>query len=169
MSVFVAIDFETADEARDSACAVGLVRVESGVVTRRDVRLIRPPREVNPGFVLIHGLTSDRLAWEVPFRDVWPTLTGVLEGADFLVAHNVAFDRSVLESCCSACDLSPPSIPWKCTLSMSRARWPKPLSNRLPDVCRRLGIRLGSHHDAGNDAEACAMAFLRLTGNDSGK
>ena len=38
MSVFVAIDFETADAKRDSACAVGLVRVESGRVVYRESR-----------------------------------------------------------------------------------------------------------------------------------
>ena len=37
MSVFVAIDFETADNGRDSACAVGLVRVENGVITKKEV------------------------------------------------------------------------------------------------------------------------------------
>lgn len=30
--IFVAIDFETADRFRDSACAVGMVRVENCIV-----------------------------------------------------------------------------------------------------------------------------------------
>src|SRR5205085_9653487 len=41
---FVAIDFETADHGRDSACAVALVRVERGRIVRRETRRIRPPR-----------------------------------------------------------------------------------------------------------------------------
>ncbi|MEK7383088.1 MAG: hypothetical protein AAB262_07355, partial [Elusimicrobiota bacterium] len=44
MSVFVAIDFETADTGRDSACSVGLVRVENGTIVQKVVQLIRPPR-----------------------------------------------------------------------------------------------------------------------------
>ena len=32
---FVAIDFETADYGRDSACALALVRVEAGVIVQR--------------------------------------------------------------------------------------------------------------------------------------
>ena len=43
---FVAIDFETADDGRDSACAVALVRVEGATIVRREVALIRPPRQV---------------------------------------------------------------------------------------------------------------------------
>ena len=41
-STFTAIDFETASCDRDSACAIGLVRVEAGRVVRREYRLIRP-------------------------------------------------------------------------------------------------------------------------------
>ena len=46
---FVAIDFETADYQRDSACAVALVRVESGKIVAREHRLIRPPRRTFTG------------------------------------------------------------------------------------------------------------------------
>ena len=35
-STFVAIDFETADNGADSACSVGLVRVEALKVVRRE-------------------------------------------------------------------------------------------------------------------------------------
>ena len=41
---FVAIDFETADYGRDSACALALVRVEAGVIVQRAFHYIRPPR-----------------------------------------------------------------------------------------------------------------------------
>ena len=38
---FVAIDFETADYGRDSACALALVRVEAGVIVQRTFSYIR--------------------------------------------------------------------------------------------------------------------------------
>ena len=40
----VAIDFETADYGRDSACALALVRVEAGLIVQRAFHYIRPPR-----------------------------------------------------------------------------------------------------------------------------
>ena len=43
MLTFVALDFETASFARDSACEIGLVRVEDGRVTAEETRFIRPP------------------------------------------------------------------------------------------------------------------------------
>jgi len=38
----IAIDFETANEQRGSACSVGLAWIEDGQVTRVEERLIRP-------------------------------------------------------------------------------------------------------------------------------
>ncbi len=42
---FVAIDFETADYGRDSACALALVPVEAGVIVQRAFHCTRPLRQ----------------------------------------------------------------------------------------------------------------------------
>ena len=39
---FTAIDFETANASRDSACAIGLVTVKDGVIVDEYYHLIRP-------------------------------------------------------------------------------------------------------------------------------
>ena len=41
---FVALDFETADYGRDSACALALVRVAAGMIVQRAIHYIRPPQ-----------------------------------------------------------------------------------------------------------------------------
>jgi DNA polymerase III epsilon subunit-like protein len=56
---FVAIDFETADYKPDSACAVGLVRVENHQIVERAYTLIRPPRKKFV-FTYYHGIS-----WEM--------------------------------------------------------------------------------------------------------
>ena len=154
---FVAIDFETADYGRDSACAVALVRVEAGRIVKRATRLIRPPRREFV-FTSIHGICWSDVAAEPPFDEVWPGLAPMLEGADFLAAHNAPFDRSVLRACCERASLPMPATPFSCTMRLSRERWGiRP--TRLPDVCHRLGIAL-KHHDAASDAEACARIMI---------
>ncbi len=45
---FVAIDFETADYGRDSACALALVRVEAGVIVQRAFSYIRAAHTRRP-------------------------------------------------------------------------------------------------------------------------
>ena len=43
MENFVAIDFETANNYRNSACAVGIVTVTDNVITDEYYTLIQPP------------------------------------------------------------------------------------------------------------------------------
>lgn len=154
---FVAIDFETADNGADSACAVGLVRVEGLQVVRKEVVLIRPPRR-RILFTGVHGITWEMVAGAPAFAEAWPALAPVLEGASFLAAHNAPFDRRVLAACCAAAGLPAPALPFTCTVQLARKKWGiRPTS--LPAVCRRLGIGL-IHHDAGSDAEACARIVI---------
>jgi DNA polymerase-3 subunit epsilon len=154
---FVAIDFETADYGRDSACAVGLVRVEQGRIVQSESHLIRPPRSTF-AFTHIHGITWTMVAGEPTFGEWWPRLSPILVGVEFLAAHNASFDRSVLEACSRAAGLQPTDIPFLCTMRLARRAWGiRP--TRLPDVCRHLGLRL-NHHEALSDAEACARIVL---------
>jgi DNA polymerase III subunit epsilon len=153
----VAIDFETADYWPDSACAIGLVRVEAMTVVRRETLLIRPPRS-RFVFTHIHGITWEKVKDAPRFADAWQSLSPLLEGASVLVAHNAPFDRGVLAACCAAGGLRVPDLPFLCTVQLARRHWRlKP--NDLPTVCRRLGIGL-VHHDAGSDAEACARIVI---------
>jgi DNA polymerase-3 subunit epsilon len=158
---FVAIDFETADSGPDSACAVGLVRVEGLKVVYRESLWIRPPRP-RVLFTHVHGLTWDMVKDSPGFAAAWSRLVPQLQGASALAAHNAPFDRRVLSACCAAAGLEVPNLPSLCTVQLARRRWGlKP--NDLPSVCRRLGIGL-VHHDPGSDAEACARIVIAAVG-----
>ncbi|OWK38684.1 3'-5' exonuclease [Fimbriiglobus ruber] len=154
---FVAIDFETADHGPDSACAIGLVRVEGWRVVARATALIRPPRS-RILFTWVHGITWDMVAESPRFADAWPKLAPILDGAAALVAHNAPFDRRVLTACCTVAGLPVPPQPFHCTVRLARKAW-NARPNDLASVCRRLGIGL-KHHDAGSDAEACARIVI---------
>jgi DNA polymerase III subunit epsilon len=155
---FVALDFETADPMRDSACALALVRVEGSRIVARETRLLRPPRR-EFWFTHIHGITWRMVEGEAPFGDAWPAMEPLLEGADFLAAHNAVFDRSVMRACCERAGLAAPPSPYLCTVKLARRVW-SIHPTRLPDVCHRLDIPL-RHHDAASDAEACARIVIR--------
>ena len=154
---FVAIDFETADYQRDSACAVALVRVEGDQVVARECHLIRPPRRQFV-FTHLHGIMWEDVKNQPAFGQLWPRLTHLLLGIDFLAAHNAPFDRSVLRTCCEAAGLSPPEIPFLCTVRLARQTWQLHPA-KLSDVCQHLKIAL-QHHHAASDAEACARIVL---------
>lgn len=161
---FLAVDFETADHGRDSACAIGLVRVENGSVTARATHLIRPPRR-HIHFTYIHGITWEDVRSKPTFAELWPEIAPLFDGADFLVAHNAPFDRGVLRACCSAAGLEAPDIPFRCTVRLARALW-NIYPTKLPDVCHRLGIPL-NHHEVSSDVEACAQIMMRALGRSA--
>lgn len=154
----LAIDFETADSGRDSACAIGAVLVEDGRMAASFYRLIRPPRR-RVMFTEIHGIRWSDVANEPCFGEMWPALAPLIETADLFAAHNASFDRGVLIGCCEAYGIVPPERPWLCTVKLSRALWDiRP--TRLPNVCEHFGIPL-DHHDALSDAAACAEIARR--------
>lgn len=162
----VAIDFETANERRDSACAVGLAWIEGGRVVRRETRLIRPPAlRFSPGNIRIHGIlpadVRDAPAFPEIFAEFLPDMRGRL-----LLAHNAGFDMGVLAASLAAWGEPVPDFACHCTLQIARRLFPDPAGCGLSKVAGRLGIRF-EHHDAGEDAYACAeiaLAALRETG-----
>jgi DNA polymerase-3 subunit epsilon len=154
---FAAIDFETADYGRDSACAVAVVRVESMVIVDRAHYYIRPPRS-HFVFSYLHGISWSDVVDAPTFCQLWPSLQKRLAGVEFLAAHNASFDRSVLHTCCERARLSAPSHSFQCTVRLARSVW-NIFPTTLPDVCRYLRIPL-RHHDAGSDTEACARIVI---------
>ena len=156
---WVALDFETAQRSRESACAVGLVRVERGEIVRRAYRLIRPPSS-RFEYSSIHGLSWADVSGESPFHLVWQDLRDVWEGAELFVAHNVGFDRSVLEAGLARYGAKARPATWFCTVKRAKAAWSLP-SGRLSAVCQHLGLPL-QHHHALSDAEAAARIALAL-------
>lgn len=156
-ATFTAIDFETANNDRNSACAVGLVRVERGTIVSRKYRLIRPPSQQ---FIhtSVHGITYEMVRREPTFAELWPNLVPYFEGVDFVAAHNASFDASVLAKTCAHYGIAQPNVEFRCTLALARKVWRlKPAT--LAHVAAHLNIPL-RHHQADSDAEACARIVL---------
>lgn len=160
---FVAIDFETCHRERDSACSLGLVRVEQGRIVAREHHLIRPPYRPEWMFTSIHGIRRADVAGAPTFGALWPGLQARLEGAAGLVAHNAPFDRSVLLASCRGAGLPEPRVGFLDSVRGARRAWDLP-SARLEAVCAHLGIPLERHHDALCDAEAAARVWLAVVG-----
>jgi DNA polymerase-3 subunit epsilon len=154
---FAAIDFETADYERDSACALAIVRVRGGSIVGKSSYLIRPPRR-DFVFSYLHGITWEDVAKEPTFKQLWPTIERELADVDFLAAHNAGFDRSVLYRCCERAGCDPPGHHFHCTVKVAKHVWRLPRAP-LPHVCGYLGIDL-QHHDPESDATACARILI---------
>jgi DNA polymerase III subunit epsilon len=160
---FVAIDFETANYSPTSACAIGLVTVENGIILQQKHFLIRPPtREFI--FTDIHGITWRDVASEPNFSQLWPEISEILAGADFFAAHNAPFDRKVLQACCEYHQIPHPQQSFTCTVQLARKTWGIRPTN-LPNVCVHLDIEL-EHHQALSDAHACAQIVIKANNKE---
>jgi DNA polymerase III subunit epsilon len=157
MSLFAAIDFETANYSPDSACAVGLVMVKGKRIIHREQHLIRPPYR-DFVFTYIHGLTWEDVQDAATFSEVWPKMHDTIKEVSFLAAHNASFDRKVLEACCQRSRRKQPSQSFLCTVKLARSVW-NIHPAKLPNVCSHLKIPL-QHHKAISDAEACARIVI---------
>ncbi len=166
---FVAIDFETANADRSSACAIGLVLVEGGNIIDKKSYLIRPHElYFDPFNVSIHGITEEDVENEPEFDQLWPLITDFF-GNRIVIAHNASFDMSVLRHVLDEYSIPYPDLPYSCTRVISKKMWPSLPSHALDVVAEHLAIEF-VHHDATEDAIACASIAIQAcekTGADS--
>lgn len=152
---YVAIDFETANELRSSACALGIAVVDGARIVERRSWLLKPPElRFNPINISIHGIRPADVEDAPGFDEVWPVVRDYLLDRT-VIAHNAAFDMGVLTGTLSAFGLPAPDIHYSCTLAIARHVWPALPNHKLGSVADHLGIAF-SHHDAAEDAMAAA-------------
>jgi len=154
---FTAIDFETANGFRGSACSVGLVRVRNGKVVERDYWVMRPPEgfdHFDTRNVQIHGIRPEDVSDAPRFAESYPRLRDFV-GDDVVLAHNAAFDIGVIKAGLQASGAAGAAVSYGCTVKLARKTYDL-ASYSLPFAAAAAGFDLTSHHDALADAEACA-------------
>lgn len=153
MDKFIAIDFETAQGKRYSACAIGIVVVENNKITERFHSLIQPPG--NKYFyknIDIHKITPEMTKDAPTFDDIYPTIRNYLN-KNIVVSHNADFDMDVLAKTMTYYGLIDDGLDFDCNCTL------KMYGGGLKECCRDYNIPL-KHHDPLSDAEACALLFI---------
>ena len=158
---FTAIDFETANPTSASACSVALVEVRDGVVVAEKAWLINPETYFSPFFITIHGIRPEQVARAPNFSQIWPELLPWIAGRR-LVAHNMKFDARVLKQSLVRYSLPVPEFTTSCTYELAKVHCHSLPNRRLPSVAAACGVSLGRHHDALEDARACAGIAIWL-------
>ncbi|MCY7324753.1 MAG: 3'-5' exoribonuclease [Microbacteriaceae bacterium] len=158
---FTAIDFETANSSRASACSVGVVKVRDGKVVDSASWFIRPPLghdAFNEWNTRIHGIVeadcADAPLWGEQFADLI-----AFAGDDHFVAHNAGFDMGVITAACAASFIEAPAYRYLCSLQVARKTYHLD-SYKLPVAAMAAGFEDFAHHDALADAQACAAIIV---------
>lgn len=158
---FIAIDFETANSSRGSACEIGIAKVENYKIVEEKSFLIRPKENYFDWYnTHLHGIDEQTVANEPEFDEIYDNLRD--DFASFpVIAHNAGFDISVLRHTLDQYNIDYPVTKYSCTYQMVREHLPQLFSFRLDAVCKHYGIPL-IHHRALPDAIACANLAIKL-------
>jgi DNA polymerase III subunit epsilon len=163
---FTAIDFETANWQKTSACQLGLTIVEEGIIKETLSFLIKPePFFFAHRHIAIHGITQDQVLNQKTFVELWPEIQLYIDHK-ILVAHNMSFDKSVLLSLFENYQIENKVVDFFCTLYMSRVYLNHLPDHRLPTIVEHLFNEEIQHHNAFDDALASARIAIELSSRE---
>ena len=160
---FTAIDFETANGASASPCAVGLVKVAEGKIVDTFSTLIKPPYPNDwfaTGNIGVHGIHPQDVADAPTWAEALEEMLGFI-GSDDLIAHNAGFDVGVLKASAALIEYELPDLRYGCSLVMARKTYNLD-SYRLNQVAYAIGHEEFDHHDALADSDACARIVIHM-------
>lgn len=156
----IAIDFETANQHPESACAIGFSVYEQGRVFS-DAYLVKPPKGYDDFHyynVKVHGITKNLVENAPDFAWVMNQIKPYFEQA-YVIAHNAPFDLKVLKGLCLYYGIELPPFRYLDTVTLSRKLFPTLTSHSLSVVAHELQLPL-QHHNAKSDAIACLEIYL---------
>lgn len=153
-----AIDFETANNSRASACSLAVIEYIDGEIIEH-YWLIKPHCTCSEFiFTYIHGLTYEDVEFEKEFNEIYDEVRNILEGS-LVLAHNNVFDVGVLRALCTLYKLPQITFISIDTVEISRKIFRNLKNHKLNTVAEHLGIEL-NHHNALSDAMACLQIFI---------
>lgn len=159
---FVFVDVETANNANDRICAVGLILVQKGESTGY-YTLINPQTHITLSY--IHGIMDSDVVNAPTIDQFWKVMSPLIPTDCVFVAHNYRFDLSVIRK-----DLARFGIDFKPTQILDTMWVARDIlyhfrtergDLRLNVLSERLGVQL-NHHNAASDISATKQVLERL-------
>ena len=161
MQEFIAIDFETANPKRVSACALGYAKVRDCKILESGGYLIKPVGGHAPFQSRIHGIKEEHTFDKPEFGELFPEIQDIFNYP--LVAHSL-FDKQVLNALSAHFDLGL-SFEYIDSSAIAKEKLPNIKNCKLKTLVKHFGLPAFKHHDATEDSIACAKIFLKLQEN----
>ena len=163
LSSYVAIDFETTglDPNHDKIIEVAAILFKDGEPKKTFSTLVNPGKNI-PSFITgITGISNSMVSQSPKESEIINDLMKII-GSHPVVAHNVKFDWSFIESLCKRYNLDIPSNPLYDTLQLARSvLFDHPVFN-LSALSEFYGLDASGSHRAEKDTENCGIIFLHL-------
>lgn len=158
---YIAIDFETANNNRISACAIGLCFIKNNKIVFTKKELIQPPK----GEVFlrqntnIHGIMQSDVVSALDFGELWNLEFSKYFLSNLIVFHNASMDLSVLKNLYNHYSITPFKIQYIDTMYFADKIG---LPRKIVDLAYELGIELIDHHNPEEDAKLCGLILGAL-------
>ncbi len=169
---YIAIDFETANQFRNSACSVGLVRFIDGQEVDSCYSLIHPAKMyfIPEWTQTIHHISYKDVYDKPYFPEVWDSMVMpfINKTPDVpLVAHNGnMFDMQVIRSCCEYFGMPLPQFEYFDSLIVARKTWPQMENHQLTFLGKHFDIEYLAH-DALEDSRTCGK-LIKIAADEWG-
>lgn len=156
---FVAIDVETANFDIASICQIGVAHYLNGKQTDLWGTLINPEDDFDEINISIHGITPSDVIGAPTFANVIDELRRRLSGS--IVVCHMAFDRKAISKAMQRLGSEPIDCVWLDSARVARRAWNDVAYSGygLAALARKIGYEF-RHHDALEDAKACAEILL---------
>lgn len=158
MNDFVAIDIETGNPKRVSACALGIVKVSRGEIIESEGYLIKPVGGHAPFQSKIHGIKEEHTFDRPDFQGIFPKINNIFSYP--LVGHSL-FDQQVLNALFDHFNLRV-DFNYIDSSALAKKRLPHLKNHKLKTLSKYFNLPSFKHHDATEDALTCAKIYLRL-------
>lgn len=160
MSVYFALDVETANVDRSSICQIGLVLFKDGQEEYSWSTLVNPECEFDGYNISIHGITKEDVESAPTYSQIHEALRDMVEGQ--IIVHHSSFDRTAFSRRFARSGVDAFSCDWLDNTAVVRRVW-KEFSLKgysLKNLSDQFQIPL-THHDALSDARAAGLIFSK--------
>lgn len=158
---YIAIDFETANKKRVSACAIGIVFIKDYKIAHNVSFKIKPQNteKFSAFHTSLHGICQDDVdPWE-HFDELWENELSKYLNDNLIVFHNASMDLSVLKNLFEYYNIGNFDISYIDTMQLAeKIGQPK----KLEYLAAKFEIKIKKLHDPVSDAKTCALIFNEL-------
>ena len=138
--VITFFDVETPNRHNDRICSIGVTQTDMrGRIVNKASHLVNPEAGFDDVCMRVHGITAADVRNSPTFPELWDVSLRSVFADTLLVAHNAAFDLSVIWKDLDNYGLEIPKLEYACTLTMMKQRHPGLSSYKLQDVCAYYG------------------------------
>lgn len=161
MNHFLVIDVETANTNHGTICQIGIVECKAGSFINSWCTYLNPNTKFNDINISIHGITPEMVMEAPTFAEIYESFKSQI--TNMICCSYGHFDKSAIGKACEINRLDQLDIKWIDVLPLAREQINKnDVDNySLSTISKYIGFDF-KHHDALEDAKACAAIILEI-------